>query len=134
MTSAGRLSGRMLAASICLTALWFCAEASAQTGTPSNPTTPKAGAPSPMALPPGEGGDPVPPRTYYEQGILTRSGEVIEALGPDLMGDAINIFSGDVVFTQTDVTVPGNNVLPVMVGRRRGLATPQTFGGGLFGD
>ena len=32
----------------------------------------------------------VAPRTYYEQGILTRSGETVQALGPNLMGDQVN--------------------------------------------
>ena len=84
---------------------------------------------------PGEGGDPPPPpNTFYEQGILVRSGELIEPLGPDLMGDAINEFVGGVVFTHTDVALPGNNALPVAVGRRRAFGSPQTNGGGLFGD
>ncbi len=86
------------------------------------------------SLPGGGGGDPAPPKTYFEQGILIRSGEVIEALGPNLMGDTINEFSGSVEFTHTDVTLPGNNALAVAVGRQRALGAPQTNGGGLFGD
>ena len=86
------------------------------------------------ALPGEGGGDAPPPTTYHEQGILIRSGETIEPLGPDLMGDAINEFSGDVVFTQTDVSLPGNNALSVAVGRRRALGAAMAYGGGLFGD
>ncbi len=81
------------------------------------------------ALPGEGGGDAPPPTTYHEQGILIRSGETIEPLGPDLMGDAINEFSGDVVFTQTDVSLPGNNALSVAVGRRRALGAAMAYGG-----
>jgi RHS repeat-associated protein len=86
-------------------------------------------------LPGGGGGDTttvIP--TYYEQGILTRSGEVVEALGPNLMGDAVNEYSGGLEFTQGDVSLPGNFAVPVAVGRHRAVGTTQTFGGGLFGD
>jgi len=85
-------------------------------------------------LPGGGGGEAPPPKTYYEQGILIRSGETVEPLGPDLMGDSINTYSGDVLFSHSDVSLPGNSALPVAVGRRRALGAPTTNGGGLFGD
>ena len=49
------------------------------------------------------GGDNPPPSTtaYFEQGILIRSGEVVQALGPNLMGDSVNEYSGGLEFTQT---------------------------------
>jgi RHS repeat-associated protein len=100
-----------------------------------HPASPGSGDGQTAAIGPGEGGgDTAPPRTYYEQGVLIRSGETVEALGPDLMGDSINTYSGDVLFTQPDVALPGNNALPVAVGRRRALGAPTTHGGGLFGD
>jgi hypothetical protein len=101
----------------------------AQSGTAALPT----GA-SPNALPGGGSGDPVPPKTYYEHGVLIRSGETIEPLGPNLMGDSINEYSGGVVFSQMDVSLPGNNALPVEIGRYRAFGAPQTYGYGLFGD
>src|SRR5690349_6034484 len=86
------------------------------------------------AVPPG-GGDPVTPKTYYEQGILSRSGETVEALGPNLMGDQVNEYSGDLSFTQTDVSLPGNDSLPVQVSRHRSASTTQAYqNGGLFGE
>jgi RHS repeat-associated protein len=87
---------------------------------------------SALAVPPG-GGAPTP-KVYFEQGILTRSGEVIDALGPNLMGDAINEYSGGLEFTQADFTLPGNNALPVSVGRHLVAGSPQTFGDGHFGN
>ena len=79
-------------------------------------------------------GDP-PPKTYFEQGILTRSGETVEALGPNLMGDRVNEYSGDLSFAQLDVSLPGNNALPVQIARHRNASTVQAYqAGGLFGD
>ncbi|MFZ3286379.1 MAG: hypothetical protein WA191_05975 [Telluria sp.] len=38
--------------------------------------------------------------------------------GSDLFGDSANLYTGGLEFTQTDVTLPGNNTLPVAIGRR----------------
>lgn len=98
------------------------------------PTSPAAKPPGEAALPPGDG-DPAPSIVYFQQGILTRSGEVVEALGPDLMGDAVNGYSGGLQFTHTDVALPGNNGLPVRVGRHKAVGTTQAYAGtGLFAD
>ncbi|HEV8210130.1 MAG TPA: hypothetical protein VGP77_08425, partial [Vicinamibacterales bacterium] len=110
--------------------------AAAQTGPMPRDATSRSATPSatPSILGGGtEGGAPTP-KTYFEQGILVRSGEVIEALGPNLMGDSINEFSGALEFTQIDVSLPGNDALSVAVGRHRAVGAPQTNGGGLFGD
>lgn len=58
---------------------------------------------------------------YFEQGKLIRAGEVVGTLGADLFGDKVNLYTGTLEFIQTDVSLPGNNALPVSVGRR--LAT-----------
>jgi YD repeat-containing protein len=42
----------------------------------------------------------------------------VSALGADLFGDKVNLYSGALEFLHTDVDIPGNNALPVMVGRR----------------
>jgi RHS repeat-associated protein len=90
---------------------------------------------SPDATPGGGGGGTTPVTTYYEQGILIRSGETVEALGPNLMGDSVNEYSGGLEFSHTDVSLPGNNALPVAVGRHLATGTRQTtLGTGLFGD
>src|SRR5438270_738341 len=82
----------------------------------------------------GGGDEPAPTTTYFEQGILIRSGEVVKALGPDLMGDAINEYSGGLEFTQTDVSLP-HHALEVQVGRHKAVGTIQAYAGsGLFGD
>ena len=70
--------------------------------------------------------------TYQELGQLIRAPRAITALGPDLFGDKVNLYTGDLEFVQTDVSLPGNNALPVSVGRR--LRTGQyPTDGTLFG-
>lgn len=101
----------------------------------SAPTANQTPAPPATNSVPGEGGEPVQPKTYYENGILARSGEEIAALGPNLMGDNVNPYSGDLSFTQVDLTIPGNNVIEVQVARRRNASTVQAhLSSGLFGD
>src|SRR5258705_8679793 len=88
-----------------------------------------------FAAKPGGGSDPTSTIAYFEQGLLIRSGEVIEALGPNLMGDSVNEYSGGLEFTQTDVSLPGNNALPVQVGRHKAVGTIQAYAGtGLFAN
>ena len=42
----------------------------------------------------------------------------LTSLGPDLFGEQINTNTGGISFSQTDLSVPGNNALPVNVTRR----------------
>ncbi|MCR6701129.1 MAG: RHS repeat-associated core domain-containing protein [Dokdonella sp.] len=55
---------------------------------------------------------------YGEQGKLLRGSDVVGALGPDLFGDQVSLYTGALEFTQTDVSIPGNSALPVALGRR----------------
>ena len=55
---------------------------------------------------------------YTEQGKLIRAPEAIGSMGPDLFGDKINFYTGKLEFTQMDVSLQGNNGLPVQVARR----------------
>jgi RHS repeat-associated protein len=83
----------------------------------------------------GTGGGTSFSTTYFEGGTQVLPGEVVKALGPDLMGDQINVASGSLEFHHTDTSLPGNNMLPVAVGRM--MQTGQTqpsLDGGLFGD
>jgi RHS repeat-associated protein len=70
---------------------------------------------------------------YHEQGQLIRAPRAIAALGGNIFGDKVNLYTGALEFVQTDVSLPGNNALPVSVGRRLitgnyGLSTPKQFG------
>lgn len=66
--------------------------------------------------------------TYYEeQGELKRGSRSVAALGPDLAGDRIDLYTGAVTLGQIDISLPGNNALPVAWGRRYSLTTH--FGG-----
>src|SRR5687768_1527963 len=51
------------------------------------------------------------PWDEYEKHIS--SAREIAASGPDLFGDAVNLSNGALSFSVTDVSVPGNNTLPV---------------------
>lgn len=89
----------------------------------------------PQATPSVVPGGGSPTVNYFEQNVLIRSGETVEALGPTLMGDSINEYTGNLEFTQTDVSLPGNNGLSVAVGRHVGMGVRQVVGyQGLFGD
>ncbi len=77
---------------------------------------------------------------YAEQGKLIRASESVATLGPDLFGDQANLYMGALAFQQTDVSLPGNNALPVRVGRtfkaHRGILNGQMVGSqlGMFED
>jgi YD repeat-containing protein len=78
-------------------------------------------------------GLPAPAQSIYvEQGKLIRAPQAVGALGTDLFGDSVNYYSGSLEFIQNDINLPGNNALPVSIGRH--LSTGSfSMGGGLFG-
>ncbi len=55
---------------------------------------------------------------YSEQDKLIRADRTVGTLGADLFGDKVNFYNGTIEFTQTDVSLPGNNALPVSIDRR----------------
>lgn len=73
---------------------------------------------------------------FSEQGKLIRAGEAVGTLGADLFGDKVNLYTGTVEFIQSDVSLPGNNALPVSVGRRLATGGEAITGraDGAFGD
>ena len=74
--------------------------------------------------------------SYSEQGKLIRASEAVGTLGADLFGDKVNLYTGTVEFIQNDASLPGNNDLPVSVGRRlvTGGDSITNRGDGAFGD
>ena len=58
----------------------------------------------------------VTPPEEYDKTVT--SAEAVGALGPALFGDETNLYTGATTFTATDVSLPGNDALPVSVGRR----------------
>ncbi|RKH21497.1 hypothetical protein D7X74_00960 [Corallococcus sp. CA047B] len=56
--------------------------------------------------------------TYAELSKAVKAPNAVAAIGTDLFGDQINLYNGQLEFTQTDVSLPGNSKLPVAVGRR----------------
>jgi RHS repeat-associated protein len=63
---------------------------------------------------------------YQEQGKLFRAPQALGVLGNDLFGDKVNLYTGALEFVQTDVSLPGNNALPVSMGRRLVVGTMPT--------
>jgi len=49
---------------------------------------------------------------------LVRVGEPVASPGSGLFGDRVNHYTGALSFTQTDVAVPGNSLLPVALTRK----------------
>lgn len=61
----------------------------------------------------------------------------IAALGPDLFGDKVAMYTGTTEFAVTDVSIPGNNNLSVAIGRRFVVQERSKSTGlypGIFGD
>jgi RHS repeat-associated protein len=118
--------------------LWLSlAAATPQAATVSDNAGPAAWAADAAVDPGDDGGGSTTTRvpTFFDQGVLVRSGEVIQPLGPNLMGDTINEFTGSLAFHHTDVALPGNNALRVAVGRQLATGMRQAAPGtGLFGD
>lgn len=52
-----------------------------------------------------------------EWGKRIQSGHSIGSLGTDLFGDSTSYYDGSTSFTVTDIDLPGNNALPVRLGR-----------------
>ena len=54
---------------------------------------------------------------YQEQGQLIRAPRALGVLGDNLFGDTVNYYNGALSFSQTDVSLPGNDALPMAVTR-----------------
>ena len=64
-----------------------------------------------------------------------KSAEAVGTLGPNVFGDSTNFYTGSTEFNVTDVSLPGNNALPVRVGRRLVVGEPAyTAGSRPFSD
>jgi RHS repeat-associated protein len=75
----------------------------------------------------GGGGDIyVPPKTYsYNYSEINNVQTDVTTLTTELMGDTIDLESGTLSFTQTDVSIPGNFNIPVQI--QRTLSSPDNW-------
>lgn len=78
---------------------------------------------------------------WQEYDKIINGRQTIAALGPTLFGDNVNLATGGLSFATTDVSLPGNNALPVAVTRtfsvksKAGFPDPdRTIDDGHFGD
>ena len=55
---------------------------------------------------------------YQEYSKRIESAQTITALTDQLMGDSVSLYNGATEFTATDISLPGNNGLPVQLSRR----------------
>jgi YD repeat-containing protein len=70
--------------------------------------------------------------TYEEQYKRIKAPNAVTQYGPDLFGETVNLYTGALEFTHTDVSIRGNNKLPVAMGRRLRIDS-QVLGGRAFG-
>jgi RHS repeat-associated protein len=64
-----------------------------------------------------------------------KKAEVMGALGADMFGDSVNYYNGATSFAVTDIDIPGNNSLPVRVGRMFSAShSDDLAASGAFGD
>lgn len=69
---------------------------------------------------------------YEEQSQLVRGSRGVTALGDQLFGDKVDLYTGALRFDQTDIALPGNSGLEVAV--RRQYTAGRKFIVGHFGD
>lgn len=55
---------------------------------------------------------------WQEYGKKVSTAQTVTALDGGSFGQAISLYDGSTVFAATDITIPGNNALPVALGRR----------------
>lgn len=75
-------------------------------------------------------------KAYWEEyDKLINNRKAVVALGPDLFGDSVDLATGALSFSVTDVSIPGNNALPVAVTRTYSAVSRNDTGGDYpFGD
>jgi RHS repeat-associated protein len=64
------------------------------------------------------------PSSYTEYTERLRYSEVTAPLADDLFGDQVSLYDGTISFATTDASLPGNNALPVAIGRRYEVDRP----------
>jgi YD repeat-containing protein len=70
---------------------------------------------------------------WQEYDKLIKSAQAVKSDGPQLFGDSVNLYTGATSFSATDVSLPGNDTLPVALGRQYshrggGYITNRPFG------
>ncbi|MDP2005271.1 MAG: RHS repeat-associated core domain-containing protein [Rubrivivax sp.] len=70
---------------------------------------------------------------YDEEYKRVGAARTIASYGPDLFGDQVSLYDGSLSFRQVDLTLPGNDALPMAVTRTRAI-NDFTFTDWHFGD
>ncbi|MDR6840427.1 hypothetical protein [Pseudoxanthomonas sacheonensis] len=69
---------------------------------------------------------------YQEYNKRIESAQNITALNDQLMGDSVSLYNGATEFSATDIDLPGNDSLPVRLGRRLSIELNPAGNGGGF--
>lgn len=64
---------------------------------------------------------------WEEFGDRIGKADKVSPLGPDLFGDTVRLANGELGFEVTDITLPGNNALPVQVTRTYQVKSRKAF-------
>jgi hypothetical protein len=84
---------------------------------------------------PGLGLAQVQKELWEDYAKQVQTAEVVATLGNDLFGDQVNLYTGTVDFSVTDVSLRGNNALPVEVRRRFAVEQrDRIYSPGAFAD
>lgn len=84
--------------------------------------------------PPGGGGSTQGPHQYEGGELYKMTADQTASLPSVTFGDSWNQDTGAASFSQTDVSIPGNNSLPVEITRTRSRSNIALFTDGMFGD
>lgn len=70
---------------------------------------------------------------YEEYSKHIESAQNLTALDDNLMGDNVSLYNGATEFTATDISIPGNNALPVQLRRRFSIELKTGLGASNYG-
>jgi hypothetical protein len=77
-------------------------------------------------------------KKYWEEydKLVDRSKSIVALSADDALGDSLDLYTGTLSFSTTDVSIPGNHALPVNVTRKLQIVNTegQGFGNRVFGD
>jgi RHS repeat-associated protein len=69
----------------------------------------------------------------YDRQLKTK--QTVSSFGPELFGESVNLYDGTVSFSASDLDIPGNGGLPMVVSRSFSIGNPKNAAlDGLFGN
>lgn len=84
--------------------------------------------------PPGGSGSVSEPKVFEGSELYRMSSQQSVSLPSVDFGDSWSHDTGEVSFSQSDISIPGNNILPIRVTRTRSRTAIALYSDGMFGD